>query len=782
VRQRRGRLVLCVDATQKAQFERSSNAVGPERIEDLLQELFRLHDLNKNGTLEESELIKINEKIAFLHQEKVDLKEVEQKYRDHYRSNLNAEGDSVTYEVFRNYWMKTLQEHDNDPRVHEMILEQCTAEAESARQAFFIPDFQCESDALFRSLISQRGPVCQLPPTSRASVATAAQDQAHANSAFGMSFEVRKPLPKAPTSVARAVPSSKVDAQPPKLPVASRPCSDSLISDFVPAPEHTAQFGGGVWHTPDSMISDFVPAPEHTARLGLGYCPSFSSDFVPAPSPPATNLANEPIKEESAPTLGRCDSTETDFVPSPASQLHGAESGACDDYAPSSAPARLAKCNSFDSDFVPSGADDGTFPLMAEETMSNGTDSWVPPHLALKANESWPSTGGGLSGISRASSDSMGQIPSSTLPPGSSSGNSPAVGTLKQKVLPRFPRGASVQVWSESRQAWFEGVVEEAFSTETLTEGFRVPAGALKVSSAAGTKWVMPEHAAMTLREGVAPTSPTGVGLAGGQKVQVWSNSRAAWLDATVLEVFTKSSIADGFKVPAGTVKVSSSAGHKWIQPAEVGTTLRKPETNAAAKSSTGPVAVPMQTRAQQGSASEGAGFVKGEKIQVWSDSRQLWLGGVVEEVYQSSVSTEGFAVPAGSIKVVSAAGIKWVPPVLAGRVLRKVDISGGYTTSDLQAQLAEVVRSPAKLQKYVDAVWAAARCGDAGLPISRVAWALEGLALQFDVVINLEGRHLAVVQERLAALGHTGLDGRLNQNEFRTLSVDMVSDVLRSL
>merc|ERR1712137_389287 len=97
----------------------------------------------------------------------------------------------------------------------------------------------------------------------------------------------------------------------------------------------------------------------------------------------------------------------------------------------------------------------------------------------------------------------------------------------------------------------------------------------------------------------------------------------------------------------------------------------------------------------------------------------------------------------------------------------RKVDISGGYKTSDLQAELAEVLRSPAKLRKYVDAVWAAARCGDAGLPTSRLAWALEGLALQFDVVINLDGRHHAVVQQRLAALGHSDDDGRLNQNEF---------------
>jgi len=414
--------------------------------------------------------------------------------------------------------------------------------------------------------------------------------------------------------------------------------------------------------------------------------------------------------------------------------------------------------------------------LPSEETMSNS--AWLP-HLATSATvPSWPSTGGGLS---RHSSDSSGQLCASSVP----SGNLPGSGIQKQKVVPRFSRGASVQVWSESRQAWFEGVVDEAFSTETLTEGFRVPAGALKVSSAAGTKWVMPAHVARMLREGAAPTSPVAAGLASGEKVQVWSNSRKAWLDAVVLEVFTKSSVADGFQVPAGTVKVISSAGQKWIQPAEVGTMLRGAESSAAANSSFVPTAVPLQHKTELSSTMGGAGstgFVKGEKIQVWSDSRQLWLGGVVQEMYHSSVTAEGFLVPAGSIKVSSDAGVKWVSAVLAGRVLRKVDISGGYTTSDLKAELAEVLRSPAKLQKHVDAVWAVARCGDAGLPISRVAWALEGLASQFDVVIKLEDRHLAVVQQRLAALGHTNHDGRLNLNEFWRLSIDMVSDVLRSL
>merc|ERR1719414_2741348 len=66
-------------------------------------------------------------------------------------------------------------------------------------------------------------------------------------------------------------------------------------------------------------------------------------------------------------------------------------------------------------------------------------------------------------------------------------------------------------------------------------------------------------------------------------------------------------------------------------------------------------------------------GFARGEKVQVWSDSKQLWLGGVVKEVFLTDGKTEDFCVPAGSLKVSSEAGIKWIHPALAAQVLRKV-------------------------------------------------------------------------------------------------------------
>jgi len=61
-----------------------------------------------------------------------------------------------------------------------------------------------------------------------------------------------------------------------------------------------------------------------------------------------------------------------------------------------------------------------------------------------------------------------------------------------------------------------------------------------------------------------------------GEKVQVWSQSKNDWLQATVEAVFPRDAFADGYSVAAGTVKVSSEAGIKWVMPDKVSALLRK--------------------------------------------------------------------------------------------------------------------------------------------------------------------------------------------------------------
>ncbi|CAE7383270.1 unnamed protein product [Symbiodinium natans] len=61
-----------------------------------------------------------------------------------------------------------------------------------------------------------------------------------------------------------------------------------------------------------------------------------------------------------------------------------------------------------------------------------------------------------------------------------------------------------------------------------------------------------------------------------GDQLQVWSNSKNSWRDGQVLEAFPAACEAEGFAVPAGTVKVSFDAGTvKWVMPAQAASLLR---------------------------------------------------------------------------------------------------------------------------------------------------------------------------------------------------------------
>lgn len=106
--------------------------VDPERLEELTKELFTIHDLNRNGLLEEEELISLNERIALLHHgQGFDTTEVRETYRKLFREKLDPDGKPVGYEVFRAYALEVLNGLDDDPTAQEMILEQFVAEAQS---------------------------------------------------------------------------------------------------------------------------------------------------------------------------------------------------------------------------------------------------------------------------------------------------------------------------------------------------------------------------------------------------------------------------------------------------------------------------------------------------------------------------------------------------------------------------------------------------------------------------------------------------------------------------
>lgn len=119
-----------------------------EVLDPMMVELFRLHDLNDNGFLEELELIKLNEKIAILHHGRgTDTQEVRTKYRSLFRSKLDPLGQPVPYETFQRYTKEMVDGLDKDPEAQEMILEQFVAEAQSGRRAFDFASLVSESDA-----------------------------------------------------------------------------------------------------------------------------------------------------------------------------------------------------------------------------------------------------------------------------------------------------------------------------------------------------------------------------------------------------------------------------------------------------------------------------------------------------------------------------------------------------------------------------------------------------------------------------------------------------------
>mmetsp|Transcript_105035 Transcript_105035/g.279479 ORF Transcript_105035/g.279479 Transcript_105035/m.279479 type:complete len:218 (-) Transcript_105035:179-832(-) len=125
------------------------------RLEELMQELFNLHDLNKNGVLEENELVQLNTKIKLLHHGKdADRLAVKSEYRALFREHLDPQGRPVPYQVFRRYMFQVLDSLDRQPAAQEMILEHFLEEAKCARAVFHLPSFASASDAALMAQLS----------------------------------------------------------------------------------------------------------------------------------------------------------------------------------------------------------------------------------------------------------------------------------------------------------------------------------------------------------------------------------------------------------------------------------------------------------------------------------------------------------------------------------------------------------------------------------------------------------------------------------------------------
>ena len=636
----RGGWLLCLDENQRVkcinrQAVTSRDSGLSERLEErkqaaarldeLIRELFRLQDLNKNDLLEEQELIKLNQKIAMLHYGKgskdADHAKVEEKYRNHFREHLDAEGKPVNFAKFQTYMEGMLNGIDPDPRAQEMMLEQWIAEAESGRAAFFCNSMSSVSDFEYKQNISFResmiyGPKDSLPPTALPGAG---------GSWTGQSFGLER-LPPEAGSMEISSPSN------------SRPVPTS----------------GGL--PPTSGISGF----------------GASEEFVPHPGAARSGYT----------------STES-FVPSPSRMGSTTASGTMGSHRP--APQQHL----------------GNLGTLPEEQAA--------PVSQVSHGQALPATG--------------------------------TLGFVEAPVS-SFAKGQTLEVWSESKKVWLPGMVLAAYETATSTEGYDVPAGTVKVSSANGVKWVLPNQIQSMLRQ-------TGLTYRKGDALQVWSESQNVWMDAIVEEAYAVDTKGRGFTIPAGSLLVKSIAGtSKWIMPDQISQMLRPSEA-------------PSMTS-----------FERGEKIQVWSESRKDWLLGVVQEIFLIDTKTEGFDVPAGSLKVLSQTGVKWILPGDRQRMVRKVTAPSEV---DLKSMLKAALSEPSTLHRQAESVWSSALLpGQQVLPAEHAAYALEGLAEQFGLKLELEGQHLEAVKRRAYSFAG-GQDG-LNLDQFEQLCREMMSELYGKL
>merc|ERR1719469_1136989 len=71
-------------------------------------------------------------------------------------------------------------------------------------------------------------------------------------------------------------------------------------------------------------------------------------------------------------------------------------------------------------------------------------------------------------------------------------------GLFGRKV--EFRVGEHVMVLTDDEKEWKDAAVTAFFPNECESEGYRIPAGTVKVSYALGVKWVMPKNMSKTLR------------------------------------------------------------------------------------------------------------------------------------------------------------------------------------------------------------------------------------------------------------------------------------------
>eukprot|EP00929_Paragymnodinium_shiwhaense_P052040 TRINITY_DN260_c0_g3_i1.p1 TRINITY_DN260_c0_g3~~TRINITY_DN260_c0_g3_i1.p1 ORF type:complete len:687 (-),score=180.65 TRINITY_DN260_c0_g3_i1:115-2175(-) len=463
-------------------------------MEKLMSQLFTLHDLNANGVLEEEELIKLNEKIAILHYGRdIDKGAVRQKFQGVFRDKLNASGEAVPYEVFRLYMLEVLAGLDSDRRAQVMILEQFCAEAESGREAFQFQSLASFSDEPFLEALG----VQRLPPTP---AAPSKQPPAAAAAAKG---SATFPPPAAAQGSATFPPTAAHAGRPNPVPPSPAERMPSIT---------TEAHGPGMGYFP-SMNSSAVPM----APGDLGPPRKTMADTVAEsqlrPPLPAESKASRDTMAASFASSASGDDTPVSIIMDPKELQPGAYTVVHKQVGVNPEPDQFhnvthtldqgARVNVLEIKIFPAlnrvrGRLESPFGWISLLDLSDGF-RWAEP---VGATVDWRSSKELIPPPPPATQKQMPSMTSS-MPSISSSMPSKAErsGSKSRGAVPMdFASGDRIQVWSNSQKSWLDGKVLEAFDQATFTEGYAVPAGSYKVTSAAGTKWIMTEQVAQLLR------------------------------------------------------------------------------------------------------------------------------------------------------------------------------------------------------------------------------------------------------------------------------------------
>lgn len=412
-----------------------------------------MHDLNANGSIEETELIKLNEKIAMLHYGKgADKAAVREKFSTMFRENLDKDGRPVEFPVFRRYTLKMLSQLDPTLPAQEMILEQFIAEAASARAAFHCPSFASATDAEylahlagekpqgFGSMMSIAESTMEASPASNAPSREAPGSVTASLSASASSsqptLQQQQPQPRTSSSASVASSSASASASAPASGLLGLSMADRIAADAARAAvpsrgksEQPREPGGSFDFSPPeprAASSASAPGPASGQASGLG-----------SASASAAGLASSGPSEAAAPSLGRAERHPSLSTEDPRSAA--------------ATPAAKAERHPSVSTEDPGGR-------VARGDSKASELSIAAPH-------------------------------------------DPERREAERRVTGGFAAKDPVQVWSNSKKEWMDGVVLEAFPVKCEAEGYSVPAGTLKVSSAAGVKWIRPGQAASALRQ-----------------------------------------------------------------------------------------------------------------------------------------------------------------------------------------------------------------------------------------------------------------------------------------